>query len=172
MGQRASHRTACCARITGGSSGTGATAGTLEKPDPEDGFATLTVAAGGAAGSGSALGGEGGLGGGSAADGPSAEATALLETCSGEVSDDLLEYERPAVPYRIDIWEGDAVCERGQKLASVTGDGNEPGTLDTLVLPEHDLGESWSGAWSIEVTSTTGADLTLRFRVPEKFILP
>jgi hypothetical protein len=145
-------------------------------PPGEDDYATLTVPAGqgGAAGGGNAeLGGEGGEGGASDTNGPSAEAAGeLATTCSDQVRWNELRYEKPAVPYRIDVWGGDALCERGSLLVSATGDGSDAGRSDTLVLPEMVVGENWTGAWSVQVTSTTGAELSLRFRVYRPVILP
>ncbi len=73
-------------------------------------------------------------------------------------------YERPAVPYRIDVWEVDATCQRSMKIISVTGDGSDAGQVDSVIVPATS-GALWTGPWSVEVTSTTGAELTLRFQV-------
>ncbi len=135
----------------------------------ENGVVTLTTLAarGGEPGAG-----EGGAGGTSAA--PSAAASGSVRACATRDRDGnasfllrggWLTYERPDAPYRIDVWRGDSACERGSLVASTRGDGSAAGTLDVLELPARAESRPSSNAFTVELTSTTGAELRLRFQV-------
>ncbi len=135
--------------------------------------------AGGGAGNTPATAGSAGLGaapsmGGSSATPSIAAVSGLLATCdqnvllAGEEVETLRERELhvypPSVPYRINLYRGLEACSVETKFDTIWADGSYA-YEHVMQLPSKVSEAHWSGAFTVEVESTTGAPLEIWFKI-------